>query len=116
MASAHRDSTAATHISNIYGPSGAAGCQLPSAEMSKACERVDFLSATEVDVLSLLQQENKVEAARRVAWSIMADLKVKGAYKTGPTVKNVSTPAVALSWLHRGSLSSVSMQSGLAQP
>ena len=37
-------------------------------------------------------QENKVEAARRVAWSIMADFKVKNAYKTGPTVKNVSSP------------------------
>ena len=36
-----------------------------------------------------------MEAARRVAWSIMADFKVKNAYKTGPTVKNVSNPAAA---------------------
>jgi hypothetical protein len=51
---------------------------------------------TEVRPLFPLQQENKVEAARRVAWSIMADFKVKNAYKTGPTIKNVSTPAIAL--------------------
>lgn len=42
-----------------------------------------------------------MEAARRVAWSIMADFKVKNAYKTGPTVKHVSTPAITLYWPYR---------------
>ena len=60
---------------------------------------------TQVAALFLLQQENKVEAARRVAWSIMSDFKVKNAFKTGPTVKNVGTPDVALykpciAWRH----------------
>ena len=35
-------------------------------------------------------------AARRVAWSIMADFNIKNACKTGPTVKNVRSQLLQL--------------------